>query len=197
MFSNSSSCASVNNFKELDELVNMWSARLEENLCQFHEQVNACNSYFFKITNLHKATEPIARNLGHLQLQQDEVNRNIEFIKYNLITAEQAISLLERIVPNTCQCAEGNCSFHNQPYHLIDDVYCSIRNVEGMLAAITEKLPFANEDDLTEQVAGIMQADLQELENIEVKTEQLKELLNQIEYGKNVCFHVYGLQKTL
>lgn len=170
---------------------------MEENLCQFQEQVSACNSHFFKITNLHNVAEPIAWKLGHLQLLQDEVNCNLECIKYNLITAEQAISLLERIVPNTCKCAEGDCSFHNQPYHLIDDVYCSIRNLECMLSAITEELPVVNEDDLIEQVAGIMQADLQELEIVELKTEELKELLNQVEYCKNVCFHVYGLQKKL
>lgn len=193
MFKNSCVQAPLT-FQQLNEFVDLWSSDLIAEEQQFRLKAEDVNDRFFKILKIHSYLEPIQNCLNVLNSLQNDLDRQIHCIKYNLNVAEQMLVGLELHVPSTCNCSKNNLLVPESTYKLAEKLACELQNIQTEVGEVQVHIPSRSEYSDIEMVADILQSDLKNLETIELRTEKIKAKINEVEYYKKMCYHVYKFQ---
>lgn len=178
-------------FRQLEDFINICAARLPDEEKQFYLQAKSADQLFLKVLHLHQQLEPVQRRVCLLNSLQSELSREIDCIKYNLAKTEEAVTSLEQAVPSVCKCDPKCVLDYQKTYKFVEDINSSLRNTENQMEHVQEYMSTNDKHAATENLANILQIYLQHLENIELKTEKLKDKLNQLEYYKIKCFQLY------
>ncbi|KAH1009366.1 hypothetical protein HUJ04_001729 [Dendroctonus ponderosae] len=173
-------------FQQLDELVNLWSAQLGAEEQQFRLQAEYTNDLFFKIVQVHRYLEPIQNRMNFLNSLQDDLDRQIQCIKYNLNNAEQMLGGLELYVPSTCKCNKINLLTPESTYKLAENLACELQNIQTQVDQVQSHIPSRTDYSDIEMIADILQTDMKNLETIELRTEKIEAKMNEVEYYKQL-----------
>ncbi|XP_030758509.1 uncharacterized protein LOC115884142 [Sitophilus oryzae] len=187
-------------FRDLDNIVDIYALNLRDNENVFGLQAKESNRLISKTLRIQEKLRLLQEKIENLNSFQKQTDLILHQVKCNLCCIEDMIGNAEAQCPKMECCKRMKNAltdlYRQDTYKLVENTEVTITNLQQGLDQISSQIQQNSvASPGIEKIAEILQVHLQNLEEIEQNTEQVKAKLNEVEYWKNFCLHLYKLKE--
>nr|CAH7745405.1 unnamed protein product [Callosobruchus chinensis] len=187
-------------FEDLDEITEHFFQKMQEYSQTLYLQAEEMNKWSFRTSNETQKLESVNRKLALLKYLQSDITTSLNYIAKEQGTLEEALRKVECDVCCKPGEKEGIADiYRRKTYTTAEDIHKSFIDYKRLLDEFdcqVRQIETKNSDDVSqfESFAQVLQAHLQQLEMIEMKTIQMKSELNHIEFFNAIVSQLYHVK---
>ncbi|KAG5892202.1 hypothetical protein JTB14_012936 [Gonioctena quinquepunctata] len=186
-------------FRNLEDFINHWTLDIQENCKVFSLQASAINELLLDTCSYHENLEFLHRRMILAKCFQGQIDMNIGLasalqneIASNLEKLEKGIACCCRNIPQDV--------YRKHTYEIAEQINTKLMNLESALQLLESKTnPDITDDTECFDVRGLtdmLRFFCRQLENIEVKTYQLRDALTDVFFHKHRVLRLLRLKEN-